>query len=178
MVNSCAGKAAGASSGRPCTTPTSHSKQSTSRGPGRLNIWLPSTSHTRPFLTARSSCLGRRGRFNLVVQRGQRQLQINYLYKLITHHQGWVSKGFISRFVASRSRPHGATTTMSGSEAAKTSCVTAVELPAPPLSLQKNGKCALSEREHCIVQSKETKQVRCSYRQGFRGCWAPAISIS
>lgn len=47
----------GMSSGRPCRRPTRNSRASTRRGPGRLNMWLPSTSTTRPCLTAGSSAL-------------------------------------------------------------------------------------------------------------------------
>ncbi len=39
-------------SGTPCSQPTRNRKASTRRGPGRLNIWLPSTSATRPPRTA------------------------------------------------------------------------------------------------------------------------------
>lgn len=54
------GKPRGITSGRLCRSPTSHSSPSTSLGPGRLNIWWPSTTATLPALTARRSFLQQR----------------------------------------------------------------------------------------------------------------------
>lgn len=51
------GKSGGVISGLSFNKPVSHSKASTSRGPGLLKCWLPSTATTLPSLTALNSRL-------------------------------------------------------------------------------------------------------------------------
>jgi hypothetical protein len=100
------GYPAGIRSSCPCSSPTRNSKQSTNRGPGRLNIAFPSTSTTRPSCTARS-CF----------------------------HQGRCTRSGSSLYVSARSKPQGQMMIQSGSDAMRASLVTALEggAPAPGL---------------------------------------------